>query len=510
MKLLGITRSSNQDVAEGYGPAIQEAELIAYTASTGDSIITTRHITEPATINLEERQLFQAVIAEAIQLKQSNQCDGLLFSRCDRLSRKMDTAIQVALDLRKAGLAIVLVRENQTLKPDDPPINFVMFILQAFGVDTQTRIFLKNTKEGQRKAADAGKLPSGVGGKGLYGYNLVGPQGEKKFQPNGNVWIVDEVLTLGLSGGSINSITRTLRGKRVAITRDTVRKILKHARVYAGIYHWGQKDIEGLVPPRITLEEAKAIEGIMQRNKELSYGWGKRKWLTGRVRCGLCSGSYALELGKKRCHCRHSNGLESLNPCPAPKIAYKKLESIIWLAFMANISRPEVLKQKLVELRQNWQVERDRLYEQVGDLEAQLKRLMDKKERLLWQHSEGFISDKELKKQYKAIEPSIQALSDRVTQLRAIANQPAPPDPERASEFALWWSGLAINTKYHAAEEQKAQIAEASDLKVTIFPAENAQLRLQIAAKIPLGVDQIEVDRNGKHGAMVRPSLRRR
>ena len=80
----------------------------------------TRHITEPATIALEDRQLFQTVIAEAIQLKRKGRCDGLVFSRCDRLSRQMEGAIQVALDLRKVGLAIVLVRENQVLKPDDP------------------------------------------------------------------------------------------------------------------------------------------------------------------------------------------------------------------------------------------------------------------------------------------------------------------------------------------------------------------------------------------------------
>jgi len=125
MKLLCVTRSSNQDVAEGYGPSIQEAEFIAYAANTHDDIIGTRHITEPATIALEDRRLFRAVMAEAIQLKRTDQCDGLMFSRCDRLSRQMEGAIQVALDLRKAGLAIVLVRENQVLKPDDPPINFV-------------------------------------------------------------------------------------------------------------------------------------------------------------------------------------------------------------------------------------------------------------------------------------------------------------------------------------------------------------------------------------------------
>lgn len=508
MKLLGITRSSNQDVAEGYGPAIQEAELIACTASTGDSIIATRHITEPATINLEERRLFQAVITEAIQLKQSKQCDGLLFSRCDRLSRKMDTAIQVALDLRKAGLAIALVRENQTLKPDDPPINFVMFILQAFGVDAQTRIVLKNTKEGQRKAAEAGKLPSGVGGRGLYGYNLVGPQGEKKFESNSDIWIVDEVLRLGLTGESINHTTRHMRNKGVSLTRDTVRKILKHARVYAGIYHWGGIDIAGLVPSRITIEQAEIIEANMRRNREQSYGWGKRKWLTGQVYCGVCNGKYALEKGKKRCHCRKDSKLEYVNPCSAPKIAYRKLESMVWLALMQNLSQPQVLKQHLIELRENWQTERDKINQQAQNMATQLKRLKDKKHRLLWQHEEGMLGNDELKRNYAAIEKIANGLETRLAQLKHAASLPEPPSPDKVDQlWGAWARQLWDFNYFNATDECKVSVAEAFNLSVTIYPAPDAQLRLQLAASIPLAADQFEVGRNG---AIVCPSLRRR
>lgn len=79
-------------------------------------------------------------LAEAIALKKENRCDGLSFSRCDRLSRRFDAALQIALDCKKNGLALRFVRENQWLRPDDEPMQFVLFVLQAFGVHTQTGI----------------------------------------------------------------------------------------------------------------------------------------------------------------------------------------------------------------------------------------------------------------------------------------------------------------------------------------------------------------------------------
>ena len=71
MNLFGITRSSNEDVARGYGSSIQEAELIAYCHSSNHNLVEALHITEPATIDSEDRMRFQTAIAKAKNLKQS-------------------------------------------------------------------------------------------------------------------------------------------------------------------------------------------------------------------------------------------------------------------------------------------------------------------------------------------------------------------------------------------------------------------------------------------------------
>ena len=189
LQMIGLTRSSSQEVADGYGPSIQKSELIADAKSQGYRMDSVRDIIEPATIQLEERDLFNGVMAEAVSLKKENRCGGLCFSRCDRLSRRFDAALQIALDCKKNGLAIRFVRANQWLKPDDEPLQFVLFVLQAFGVHTQTSISMANLQEGRRRAASEGKLPGGAG-RGMLGYTLEG----KKLTTNSFINIVDEIL----------------------------------------------------------------------------------------------------------------------------------------------------------------------------------------------------------------------------------------------------------------------------------------------------------------------------
>jgi hypothetical protein len=148
------------------------------------------------------------------------------------------------------------------------------------------------------------------------------------------------------------------------------------------------------------------------------------------------------------------------------------------------------------------------LQEQVSNLQAQLKRLIDKKDRLLWQHAEGLIGNDELRKACKATESSIKALADRRAQLMVIADQPESPDPASMVGL-LGWVFQAINTKYQANEEQKTRIAEKFGLQVTVFPVEDAHLRLQIGAAIPMVINEVTVDHEGKSNAMVCPSLPR-
>lgn len=134
---------------------------------------------------------------------------------------------------------------------------------------------------GRRRAVAEEKLPAGVG-NGMLGYTLA----NKKFTPDSFIAIVDEILERALRGGSINRITRDLQARDVrtpagtVITRSTVAVVLRNARRYAGIWDWSGYELRNLIPPRISEEQAERILANLKRNRENSYGFGNRKWLT--------------------------------------------------------------------------------------------------------------------------------------------------------------------------------------------------------------------------------------
>jgi len=495
MNLLGITRSSNKDVAEGYGPAIQESELVADAATNGYGLIAVRHVVEPATIDLEERELFQAVMAEAKNLKKDGHGDGLSFSRCDRLSRQFEAAVQIALDCRKHGLTLRFVRENQWLRPDDPPLNFVMFILQALGVDTQTRVSLANLKGGQHRAAEAGKLPAGVG-PGFLGYTLT----NKHFEPNSFITVCDEVLERGYNHESINQITRDLQNRNIRtpsgklLTRSTIAQILRKARRYAGIWDWGKHEIKGLIPPRITIEKAETILANLRHNREKSYGFNKRKWLTGRVICGLCkTRKYSLQI-KRYCHCTRSEPLEANPPCPNARIRWQKLSERVWMLLMSNLMNLDVLLLAVVVKKRDWESKRIGIERQLQEIQVRADKLHQQRRLFSWQHAQGVISDKELLDTTKDIQARAGLLEKQLHNLQQFLKEPAPPDPAKIKEWMRWWPATVAVNYETASDDVKEKLAEALGLTITVFPADSPSpdsYRLQLSANIPLDTEGI-------------------
>ncbi len=487
-QLLGIVRESNRDLAEGYGPAIQEAEIVAYCASNHYQTIAVRHITESATIALEDRELFRAAIAEAIERHKAGNCDGVALAYTKRLGRRMGDALQVALDLHKAGLEIHLIREKFILKADDEPLNLLLLVIHAYQADLDTRIVFRSTKEGQYRTARAGRLPGGVG-PGILGYDLVGPRGDKHFQPNLKIGMVDKVLELAKAGASINQIVRELQARGFQVTRRTIQNILRHARVYAGEYRWGGIVIANLVPPRIAMADADEIETKRQRNKERSLGFGKKNWLSGRVRCGLCGRSYLLSPSHNQARCSGTDHLGVLTPCVAPVIKYTDLDYAVWCCFLDNLLEPEAWNEKFDHVLEEQQHAREKLEQECLDSIAQFEKLESIRKRLSWQHANGLLSDEQLAEQLRDFAPQYNLLRARCSELKDKVNH-----PERTATFEEL--KRAINqlvslsresaTGQLANDVDKAEFAEKFDLQVTVMPGQLLGFALKIFATIPL------------------------
>jgi len=505
LQMVGLTRSSSQEVADGYGPAIQKSELAADSKGQGYQLGYIRDIVEPATIDLEERDLFNGVMAEAVQLKKENKCDGLCFSRCDRLSRRFDAALQIALDCKRNGLALRFVRENQWLKPDDEPIQFVLFVLQAFGVHTQTGISMTNLLAGRRRAAAEGKLPGGAG-CGMLGYTLDG----KKFKTNSFISIVDEILDKALHGESINGITRGLQAKEVRssfnnnlITRTTVASVLGNARRYAGIWHWGGYELRNLIPARISEEQAGHILANLKRNREKSLGFGKGKWLTSRVTCGICGHRYALNT-HNGCVCQRSDPMVAQPPCHNLRISWRRLSPTVWETFVEAMSDIHALELCVKDKWQAWKSQKAKIERQVKMLEEQLRHLEQKRRQYSWQQAEGIIDEAELRmasKQIKSEEIVIREQMDRLEQFR---QEPAPIDMATFKKMAEFWPGEIVNNLYDAEDDVKTKFAELFDLHATILPDGSRNgYHVDLTANIPL---EMEGNKPGAYDMVFRSS----
>ncbi len=428
-------------------------------------------------------------MAEAAKLKKENRCDGLCFSRCDRLSRRFDAALQIALDCKKSGLALRFVRENQWLKPDDPPLQFVMFVLQAFGVHTQTGISMANMNAGRRRAAAEGKLPAGVG-KGMLGYTLA----DKKFTTNSFIAIVDEILERALRGGSINGITRELQTRDIktpdgtGITRSTVDNVLRHARRYAGIWEWSGYELRNLIPARIPEEQAENILANLKRNREHSYGFGKRKWITSRVVCGICGHRYNLR--KHGCSCRRSDPMLGQPPCQNVTIPWRGLSDDIWHTFIECMTSLDALELAAKDKRKAWRVQRDNIERQVRGLNEQVSRLQQKRRQYSWQQAEGIITEEELLAAHRQISAEDSILKAQLGRMEQFRNEPAPLDMATFKRLSEFWAVDIADDLINAPDEVRARFAELFDLYATILPDHSLKsYHIDLTANIPLEME---------------------
>jgi DNA invertase Pin-like site-specific DNA recombinase len=434
---------------------------------------------------LEERNLFNEVMSDAIKLKKEKKCDGLSFSRCDRLSRRFDAALQIALDCKKNDLTLRFVRENLWLRPDDEPMQFVLFVLQAFGVHTQTGISMANMNAGRRRAAAEGKLPAGIG-RGMLGYTLA----NKKFTTNSFIAVVDEILDRALRGDSINRITRELQVRDVrtpagkVITRTTVGSVLCNARRYAGIWDWSGYELRNLIPPRISEEQAERILANLKRNRENSYGFGKRKWLTSRVICGICGRRYNLRK-KHGCACLRSDPMRACPPCPNVIIPWPRLSDGVWHTFVEAISSLDALELVVKDKRRAWKAQKANIERQVSGLQEQVSRLHQKRRQYSWQQAEGIITEEELLAAHRQISSEESILNAQLGRLEEFRGEPAPPDWATFKKLAEYWTGEIACELNHAPEDVRGRFAELFDLYATIHPdSSGAGYHVDLSANI--------------------------
>jgi hypothetical protein len=330
---------------------------------------------------------------------------------------------------------------------------------------------MANLLFGRRRAASEGKLAGGAG-RGMLGYTLE----NKKFITNSFISIVDEILDKALQGESMNGITRALQKMGViapfsnkVVTRATVASVLRNAKRYAGIWHWGGYELRGLIPPRISEEQSERILDNLKRNHKQSLGFGKRKWLTSRVICGVCGRRYALNT-KSGCVCYRSDPMVAQPPCPNLRVSWKRLSHVVWDTFIEAMTSFEALELCIKDKSRAWKTQKAKIDRESKALEEHLRHLEQKRRQYSWQQAEGIITDDELRTVFKQIQSEESVIKEQMSRLEKFSQEPSPMDVATFKKLAEFWPYEIMSNLHDAPDDVRARFAGMFDLCATIRP----------------------------------------
>jgi len=487
-RFFAVRRISKQQQTEGYGLAVQQDDLNSYVVSIpGASIVDGMIVVEPA--SGWDRAKFSKAVDELIARFHAGEVDACLIPRIDRSSRFVPGSLPLLINVLQLGIPVHFAREQLVLTLDD----FDAWDKYLEGAD-RARNYIRNlqatTFPGQVRAAKAGRMPSGAGKYGLTGYRY--DRATRNFVPvPGLIDTVKLILKLALEGKSTNGITDELLSRHLIsasgapFRRQSVHKVVRHARAYAGIYTWGGIEILELIPPIISEAEAAQIISRLKRNKEKSLGFGRRKWLTGRVFCSLCGRRWVMDSSKKRCSCRGADRHYYVPPCMAPRISYKTLESQVWRALVEAWTSDDVLVQAAAEQRKAWLSQRESGQSRRQELESATEELGKRRRQLSFQHEHRGLSDKEYIERLNDILGQEEEINRQVEDLILFDESKEPPDPE------LVRSTLAMTSRFPiillAKDEEKSDMADELGLRVVVHPSdESPGWRLDVRFDLPL------------------------
>ena len=332
--------------------------------------------------------------------------DIIIAYTLDRFSRDPVHFIILQDELQGAKVDILFVTETN----DSSDLGKLISYVKGYAGKLEAQKISERTMRGKRKVAEKGQIPQAFGRYGGYfgtTYDQRRKHGSGRFEHNPQIVIAHEILRRYLNGESRNSIVRDLqaRGIRGAagglIHASAVARVLHNAPVYAGTIKWNGFEIRGKIESIITEEDALAIEKRLRQNKERSYGFGKRKWLTGRVFCGTCGRRYALD-ERKGCYC-NANVSTSPVKCHSPKVGLKELSALAYGSVITALSEPEAVIEKARIAHDAWEREKED-FEKFRTIRQDSERQKEMRRRALSiQHEMGGITDEEYQERLNQI-----------------------------------------------------------------------------------------------------------
>ena len=418
----------------------QETAAMQKAAEIGAAISQEAVVSEDRT----GKDLERPGLKRVFELAKTGRYRYLIVHTLDRLYRPETEAdawriFPILRELQDLGLTVVWVHGGG---PTSGPFSSVTTFLDSWKAGQEREAIRERTMRGKRRVAENGRVPSGFG---RYGgpYGTCWDKAKKRL-----VWLseshrslVREVLDSYLDWASINSIVVELNnalGKGEGLPaaagghwhRSSVHRLLDHALLYAGTVTWSGIEIpEALERPVCREAEAEAISRMLVRNKELAKGFGRRKWLTGRV-FGQCGRTYSLA-AKQGCLCRGDSRLLP-SRCGDTRIGLRRLETTV-LRVLRDIlvGNPDRLRVALIRAKAESDLEAYHAEEQQAALRRQLDELSKRRRLLSVQHENGVIDDSELITRFRSLKEerrrAEEALHDMTKAPDAVDSRPLTP-----------------------------------------------------------------------------------
>jgi len=252
-------------------------------------------------------------------------------------------------------------------------------------------------------------------------------------------------------------------------------------------------------------EQAKQRLANLKRNRDKSFGFGKRKWLTSRVICGLCGRRYNLRKNNG-CACLRSDPMRAQPPCPNVTIPWRRLSDAVWDTFVECLTSLDALGLAVKDKRRAWKAQKTNIERQASGLQEQINRLQQKRRQYSWQQAEGIITEEELRTAHKQLKSEENIINEQLGRLEEFSGEPAPPDMATFKKLAEYWTWEITSELDDAPDDVRARFAELFDLYATIRPdSSRGGYHFDLVANIPL---EMEGDKPGAYDMVFSPSGR--
>lgn len=501
-----MLRVSDRKQASKYGPDAQRAEAYqgAKESPIPMEISPDREAFWVETASGWNRKQFNSEMAKRLEEFHRGEWDVLVFPRVDRETRFLAGSFEELNHLLKAGVPIYFAKHRLLLRQGDSEA-FDTYLEHVRDARAYIKVLKANTGGGRTQAMKAGRILSGWGPKGLTGYDWK----DGRFVRNAVCPAVEFMLRQYLEGYSETAIMFQLRERGfrtklgTLIGQSTVSKVLHHARWHAGIITWKGKDFRGLIEPIITEEEAERILARLSRNTTFRTAFGRAHWWTGRVRCGLCNGSYSLS---KSHGCRCSgNDYRLPNRCFAPCLGFEAFQRATSDALRLTLSHPQAIFEQICEQMENQEREMAFLADELKEKKERLAEIETRLARLSHQHELGIIDDAQLLERSSGVARDAKEMRARVRELEDILSAPDWLGTDTASGLARDFQNafrlsdgtpqarlLSAATSVAVGvvddlglpgaiphEDTWRRLAEKLNLRMTVYPPEQAEIEGQ-------------------------------